>query len=100
MTHSRSEPKALAWMLAGAAISGANGIMVELAGTPPTVSAFSRVAFGGVILLGWVVASGCWLALAPRDGVWIIVRVSFFDAFLWLWHRHPLLAGTGIPPLP
>src|SRR3546814_6129651 len=72
MTHSRSEPKALAWMLAGAAIIGTNGIMVELAGTPPTVSAFWRVAFGGVMLLGWVVASGGWRALAPRTWGWII----------------------------
>src|SRR3546814_10954464 len=99
MTHSRSEPKALAWMLAGAAIIGTNGIMVELAGTPPTVSAFWRVTFGGVMLLGWVVASGGWRALAPRTWGWIIVTGVFFAADLWLWHRSILLVGPGLATL-
>ena len=99
MTHPRSEPKALAWMLAGAAIIGTNGIMVELAGTPPTVSAFWRMAFAGLMLLGWVVASGGWRTLAPRTWAWIIATGAFFAADLWLWHRSILLVGPGLATL-
>lgn len=99
MTHSRSEPKALVWMLAGAAIIGTNGIMVELAGTPPTVSAFWRMAFSSVMLLGWVVASGRWRALAPRTWAWIVLTGAFFAADLWLWHRSILLVGPGLATL-
>jgi len=99
MNHQRSESKALAWMLAGAAIIGTNGIMVELAGTPPTVSAFWRMAFGGAMLLGWVVASGGWRALAPRTWGWIAATGAFFAADLWLWHRSILLVGPGLATL-
>src|SRR3546814_12627965 len=100
MTHSRSEPKALAWMLAGAAIIGTNGITVELDGTPPTVSAFWPVAFGGVMLLGGVVAPGGWRALAPRTWGWIIVTCVFFAADLGLWHRSILLGGPRLATPP
>ncbi|WP_417474884.1 DMT family transporter [Luteimonas mephitis] len=99
MTHSKTEPRALAWMLAGAAIIGTNGIMVELAGTPPTVSAFWRMAFAGTMLLGWVLASGGWHALAPRTWGWIAVTGAFFAADLWLWHRSILLVGPGLATL-
>lgn len=99
MTHPRNEPRALAWMLAGAAIIGTNGIMVELAGTPPTVSAFWRMAFAGTMLLSWVVATGGWHALAPRTWGWIVVTGAAFAADLWLWHRSILLVGPGLATL-
>src|SRR5690606_21120449 len=99
MIHSRSEPRALAWMLAGAAIIGTNGIMVELAGTPPTVSAFWRMAFAGAMLLGWVLASGGWRALSPRAWPWIAFTGAAFSADLWLWHRSILLVGPGLATL-
>jgi drug/metabolite transporter (DMT)-like permease len=98
-SHSRSDPKALGWMLAGAAIIGTNGIMVELAGTPPTVSAFWRMAFAGAMLLAWVVASGGWRALASGTWGWIAATGAFFAADLWLWHRSILLVGPGLATL-
>jgi drug/metabolite transporter (DMT)-like permease len=98
-SHSRSDPKALGWMLAGAAIIGTNGIMVELAGTPPTVSAFWRMAFAGVMLLAWVVASGGWRALASGTWGWIAATGAFFAADLWLWHRSIGLVGPGLATL-
>jgi drug/metabolite transporter (DMT)-like permease len=96
---SRSDPRALAWMLAGAAIIGTNGIMVELAGTPPTVSAFWRMLFGGVLLLGWVAASGARQALSPRAWAWVAVTGVAFSVDLWLWHRSILLVGPGLATL-
>lgn len=99
MTPSHTEPRALAWMLAGAAIIGTNGLMVELAGTPPTVSAFWRMAFAGVMLLGWVFASGGWRTLAPRTWLWIAATAAAFSADLWLWHRSILLVGPGLATL-
>lgn len=99
MRHSNTEPRALAWMLAGAAIIGTNGIMVELAGTPPTVSAFWRMAFAGAMLLGWVLASGGWRALSSRAWLWIAFTGAAFSADLWLWHRSILLVGPGLATL-
>src|SRR3546814_1663894 len=51
------------------------------------------------MLLGWVVASGGWRALAPRTWGWIIVTGVFFAADLWLWHRSILLVGPGLATL-
>lgn len=99
MADQRYEPRALAWMLAGAAIIGTNGIMVELSGVPPTVSAFWRMAFAGPLLLSWVVASGGWRALAPRTWGWIAATGAMFAADLWLWHRSILLVGPGLATL-
>src|SRR3546814_5748795 len=73
--------------------------MVDLPGTPPTVGAFCLSSFGGVMRLGWVVASDGWRALAPRTWGWIIVTGVFFAADLWLWHRSILLVGPGLATL-
>ena len=99
MQESRSEPRALTWMLAGAAIIGTNGMMVELAGTPPTISAFWRMSFAGTILLAWVVATRSWRTLAPRTWCWIAATGAAFAADLWLWHRSILLVGPGLATL-
>ena len=99
MQPTRSEPRALSWMLAGAAIIGTNGIMVELADTPPTISAFWRMLFAGTMLLSWVVATGAWQALAPRTLGWIAATGAVFAADLWLWHRSILLIGPGLATL-
>jgi drug/metabolite transporter (DMT)-like permease len=99
MSIPRSDPRALAWMLAGAAIIGTNGIMVELAGTPPTVSAFWRMLFGGAILLAWVAASGARQPLGPRAWGWVVVTGVAFATDLWLWHRSILLVGPGLATL-
>jgi drug/metabolite transporter (DMT)-like permease len=95
----RSEPRALPWMLAGAAIIGTNGLMVELAGTPPTISAFWRMAFAGTMLVSWVVATGAWRTLRPRTWWWIVATGAAFAVDLWLWHRSILLIGPGLATL-
>lgn len=91
--------KALLWMSAGAAIIGTNGLMVGIAGTPPTVSAFWRMLFAGVLLLFYVFATRGWQALPRRAWVWVLVPAVAFAADLWLWHRSILLVGPGLSTL-
>lgn len=86
-------------MLAGAAIIGTNGLMVELAGTPPTISAFWRMLLAGLMLLSWVFATRAWQALEPRAWWWIAATGAAFAADLWMWHRSILLVGPGLATL-
>lgn len=90
---------ALAWMLTGAALIGTNGLMVRLAGTPPTVSAFYRMLFAGVLLALIVHLRRDWRPL-PRRMWWLaLLPATAFAADLWLWHRSILLIGPGLATL-
>lgn len=90
---------ALAWMLTGAALIGTNGLMVRLAGTPPTVSAFYRMLFAGVLLALFVHLRRDWRPL-PRRMWWLaLLPATAFAADLWLWHRSILLIGPGLATL-
>lgn len=90
---------ALAWMLTGAALIGTNGLMVRLAGTPPTVSAFYRMLFAGVLLALFVHLRCDWRPL-PRRMWWLaLLPATAFAADLWLWHRSILLIGPGLATL-
>ena len=99
MQESRFERKSLVWMLIGAAVMGTNGIMVQLAGTPPTISASWRMVFAGVILLGYVVATRGWRSLSIHAWWWVAATAVAFAADLWLWHRSILLVGPGLATL-
>lgn len=90
---------ALAWMLTGAALIGTNGLMVRLAGTPPTISAFYRMLFAGVLLALFVHLRRDWRPL-PRRMWWLaLLPATAFAADLWLWHRSILLIGPGLATL-
>ena len=90
---------ALAWMLTGAALIGTNGLMVRLAGTPPTVSAFYRMLFAGMLLALLVHLRRDWRPL-PRRMWWLaLLPATAFAADLWLWHRSILLIGPGLATL-
>ncbi len=99
LQESRVERKSLAWMLIGAAVIGTNGIMVELSGMPPTISAFWRMVFAGVILLGYVIAARAWRRLSLTAWYWIGATAIAFAADLWLWHRSIGLVGPGLATL-
>lgn len=86
-------------MLAGAALIGTNGLMVRLAGTPPTVSAFWRMLFAGVFLCALVILQGRWRALPRGAWAWCLLPAAAFAADLWLWHRSILLVGPGLATL-
>ncbi|QCO68268.2 DMT family transporter [Luteimonas yindakuii] len=96
---SPSRSTALASMLVGAVLIGSNGLMVRLADTAPTVSAFYRMLFAAVMLAVLVSARGDWRRL-PRAVWWLaLLPAAAFAADLWLWHRSILLVGPGLATL-
>ena len=99
MSPSPTDRRALAWMLAGAALIGTNGLMVRFADTPPTISAFYRMLFAGVLLVLYVRLSGRWVALPRALWAWSLLPTATFAADLWLWHRSILLVGPGLATL-
>lgn len=99
MQASHADRRALPWMLAGAALIGTNGLMVRFAEVPPTISAFWRMAFAGVMLLAIVSATGGWRPLPRRAWLWTLAPGAAFALDLWLWHRSILLVGPGLATL-
>lgn len=99
MAETRTDRGALLCMLAGAALIGTNALMVRLAGTPPTVSAFWRMLFAAGLLLLFVVARGHWRPLSRRTCWWVLLPAAAFAADLWLWHRSIALVGPGLATL-
>jgi len=91
--------RALISMLTGAALIGTNGLIVRLAETPPTVSAFWRMLFAGVLLTIYVIVKRGWRPLPSRIWLWALVPAAAFAADLWLWHRSILLVGPGLATL-
>lgn len=86
-------------MLAGAALIGTNGLMVRYADVPPTISAFWRMWFAGLFLVGLVALQGGWKPMSRTAWLWCLVPVAGFATDLWLWHRSILLVGPGLATL-
>lgn len=86
-------------LLAGAAIIGSNGIMVRMAGMPPTAVAFWRMLLAGVLLAALVSARHGWQWLPRKAWLWLMVPIPAFAADLWLWHKSILLVGPGLSTL-
>jgi len=89
-------PRALGFIIFGAAMVSFTSVFVELAHVGPTVSAFYRMLFGGVILLG--------IALVRGDRLWFGTKslaIPFLCAFLFsldlfFWHRSINYVGPGL----
>ncbi|TWI02695.1 threonine/homoserine efflux transporter RhtA [Luteimonas cucumeris] len=86
-------------MLAGAALIGTNAMMVRAAQTPPTVSAFWRMLFAGLMLVLLLRATGRWRKFPARIWLWTLLPAAAFAGDLWLWHRSILLIGPGLATL-
>ncbi len=99
MTQHEQHRGALISMLMGAALIGTNGLMVRFAETPPTVSAFWRMLFAGIMLTLYVFATRGWQPLPRRAWLWALAPAAAFAADLWLWHRSILLVGPGLATL-
>ena len=99
MTQAHTERNALLSMLAGAALIGTNAMMVRAAGTPPTVSAFWRMLFAGLMLVLLLRATGRWQKMPRKVWLWALLPATAFACDLWLWHRSILLIGPGLATL-
>lgn len=86
-------------MAMGAMLLSTTGIFVVLAQVPPTVSAFYRMLFGGVMLLGWVLLRGQWRPIRGGDLLLALVPALGFAADLIFWHRSILWVGPGVATL-
>lgn len=99
MSEPVSPQRALAWMLTGAALIGTNGLMVRMAGTAPTVSAFYRMLLGGALLVLVLRLRGAWRPLPAKLWAWAALPAVAFAGDLWLWHRSIHLVGPGLATL-
>lgn len=86
-------------LLAGAAIIGSNGLLVRLAGTAPTTSAFWRMLLAGLLLAVFVQLRGGWQPLSRQAWLWLLLPSLAFAADLWMWHRSILIVGPGLSTL-
>ena len=96
MTHAHIPSKALWQMGAGAALISTTSIFVRLAHVGPTISAFYRMAFGGLMLLVGLIVLGQWRRVRPADVAWLIVPGVAFAVDLALWHRSIFYIGPGL----
>jgi drug/metabolite transporter (DMT)-like permease len=88
--------RALGFIIFGAAMVSFTSVFVELAHVGPTVSAFYRMFFGGIILLV--------IALIRKDRLWFGIKslwIPFLCAFLFsldlfFWHRSINFVGPGL----
>ena len=99
MNTDRLPRPALLQMVAGAALISTSSIFVRLAHVGPTVSAFYRVAFGGLFLFAGLLAFGRWQRLRRSHLLWMLVPALAFALDLMLWHRSILLVGPGLATL-
>ncbi len=90
---------ATAQLLAGAAIIGTNGLMVRLAGMPPTAVAFWRMLLAGLMLGALVFARHGWQPLSRKAWLWCALPAVAFALDLWMWHKSILLIGPGLSTL-
>jgi drug/metabolite transporter (DMT)-like permease len=86
-------------LLAGAAIIGSNGIMVRMAGMPPTAVAFWRMLLAGLLLAALVSAHHGWQRMPRKAWLWCLLPMVAFAIDLWLWHKSILLVGPGLSTL-
>lgn len=99
MGATRLPRRAMIEMIAGAALISTTSIFVKLAHVGPTVSAFYRMALGGLILLVGVIALRQWRRLRLVHIAWVFVPALAFAVDLMMWHRSILLVGPGLATL-
>jgi drug/metabolite transporter (DMT)-like permease len=90
---------ALIQMIVGAAAISTTSIFVKLAHIGPTMSAFYRMAFGGVMLLVGLIALRQWRRVRASDLAWLAIPAVAFAVDLMLWHRSILYVGPGLATL-
>ncbi|HEY6893939.1 MAG TPA: DMT family transporter [Rhodanobacteraceae bacterium] len=97
--HQDIPRRALVEMILGAAAISTTSLFVKIAQVGPTVSAFYRMAFGGLMLLIGLVALGQWKRVRLAEVAWLAIPGVAFAADLMLWHRSILYVGPGLATL-
>jgi drug/metabolite transporter (DMT)-like permease len=86
-------------LIAGAVMISFSAVFVELAHVPAATSAFYRMLFGGLILLGIVLWRREHLRLRSSAVVLLGLAALFFALDLSFWHRSILFVGPGVATL-
>ena len=90
---------ALVQMILGAAAISTTSLFVKWAHVGPTMSAFYRMGFGGLMLLAGLVALRQWRRVRLVELAWLLVPGAAFAIDLMLWHRSILYIGPGLATL-
>lgn len=97
MTNSNSSSiRAVGFIVFGGAMVSFTSVFVELAHTGPTASAFYRMLFGGIILLGISLARGERLWYGMKSLAIPFVCAFLFSLDLFFWHRSIIFVGPGL----
>ena len=86
-------------MIAGGAFISTTSVLVKFAHVPPTVSAFWRMLFGGMMLSIALVALRQWRAMRVGDVLWMLPPALAFAIDLFFWHRSIIDVGPGVATL-
>jgi drug/metabolite transporter (DMT)-like permease len=90
---------ALSRMVLGAALISTTSIFVRWAHVEPTTSAFYRMAFGGLMLLGLQLVRRQWRVPDAASIGWLLLPALAFGADLMIWHRSIHAVGPGLATL-
>lgn len=86
-------------LIAGAVMISFSAVFVKLVNVPPATSAFYRMLFGGLILLGIVLWRRERLRWKPAALALLGLAALFFALDLSFWHRSILYVGPGVATL-
>ncbi len=89
-------PRALGFIVFGAAMVSFTSVFVELAHVGPTVSAFYRMLFGGIILLAITLIRGDRLWFGMKSLAIPFLCAFLFSLDLFFWHRSINYVGPGL----
>jgi len=96
MTDSQVSLRAIGYIIFGAAMVSFTSVLVELANVGPTVSAFYRMLFGGIILLGITIIKSDRLWFGIKSLAIPFVCALLFSMDLFFWHRSINFVGPGL----
>ncbi|HVC36931.1 MAG TPA: DMT family transporter [Gammaproteobacteria bacterium] len=86
-------------LILGAVMISFSAVFVKLVSVPPAASAFYRMLFGGLILLGIVWWRGERVKLRTAAIAMLCLVAVFFALDLTFWHRSILYVGPGLATL-
>lgn len=86
-------------LIAGAVMISFSAVFVKLVSVPPATSAFYRMLFGGLVLLGIVLWRRERIRLKPAAIGMLCLAAVFFALDLSFWHRSILYVGPGVATL-